>query len=202
MFRLNLNLNFKLILIYIFFFNNSLIKILVFEYYVYHRGYIIIIIVVCFVYWSRTCIILFPPTMENLRARCNNGKYRAKSIEFRELNREFRRFQFRNMTTTTLATITRVVRRFSLLNKTLVEFDQIARCRHVGIIFTDRTRLRREPNDLLEIYRVPINLVSSRVKPWLFLAKRGRDFLSLEWYSSYYLLYLSKWFKDREIKMP
>lgn len=115
-------------------------------------------------------IIFFPPTMENLRARCNNGKYRAKSTEFRGLNREFRRFQFRNMTTTTLATITRVVRRFSLLNKTLVEFDQIARCRHVGIIFTDRTRLRREPNDLLEIYRVPINLVSSRVKPWLSLA--------------------------------
>lgn len=49
MFRLNLDLNFKLVLIYIYFFNNSLIKILVFEYYVYHRGYIIII-VVCFVY--------------------------------------------------------------------------------------------------------------------------------------------------------
>lgn len=131
-----------------------------------------------YIYIEPNCtrIILFPPTMEKLRARCNNGKYRAKSIEFRGLNREFRRFQFRNMTTTTLATITRVVRRFSLLNKTLVEFDQIARCRHVGIIFTDRTRLRREPNDLLEIYRVPINLVSSRMKPWLFLVKRGRDF--------------------------
>lgn len=68
-----------------------------------------------------------------------------------------------------LVAITRVASSvdFSLLNKTLVEFDQIARRGAVESYLQIAYTFTSKTNDLLGIYRVPINLEASRVKSWL-----------------------------------